>query len=259
MTLHAEHLGHGTPLVLIHGLGGSIHSWALVADGLALSRRLVLVDLPGHGASPPFAGPPSFAALADAVAGFLRDEGLEQADLVGSSIGARLALEMARRGIGGSVVSFDPAGFWNEHEARYVYRVLGTSMAIASAARWAIPAVAANPVLPSIVLSQISARPAALPAAFVKREMRSTAETHSFHALLRDLALGPRQQGTASAPGRITIGWGRRDRLLVPRQAARALAAFPTARMHWFERCGHFPHWDRPDEAIRVILEGTSG
>ena len=39
--------------------------------------------------------------------------------------------------------------------------------------------------------------------------------------------------GTASPPGRITIGWGRNDRLLLPRQAARAQAAFPTARLHW--------------------------
>ncbi|TXM97492.1 alpha/beta hydrolase, partial [Methylobacterium sp. WL64] len=48
---------------------------------------------------------------------------------------------------------------------------------------------------------------------------------------------------------------GRQDHLLLPRQATRARVAFPSARLHWFERCGHFPHWDQPAETARVILE----
>jgi len=28
--------------------------------------------------------------------------------------------------------------------------------------------------------------------------------------------------------------------------------------LHWFERCGHFPQWDAPEEAIRLILDRTS-
>ena len=77
--------------------------------------------------------------------------------------------------------------------------------------------------------------------------------------MLRELARGPLQQGSALTPGRVTIGWGRHDRLLLPRQAARAQAAFPSARMHWFERSGHFPHWDQPAETARVILETNGG
>ena len=46
--------------------------------------------------------------------------------------------------------------------------------------------------------------------------------------------------------------------LLLPRQAARAQAAFPPARLHWFEQCGHYPHWDQPAETARLILETTA-
>ena len=73
--------------------------------------------------------------------------------------------------------------------------------------------------------------------------------------MLRELAHGSLQQGSALTPGWVTIGWGRHDRLLLPRQAARAQAAFPSAQMHWFERSGHFPHWDQSAETARVILE----
>ena len=62
---------------------------------------------------------------------------------------------------------------------------------------------------------------------------------------------GPKQQGApaGTAPGRVTIGWGRRDWVTVPRQAARAVELFPDAVLHWFERCGHFPQWDAPHQA----------
>jgi hypothetical protein len=49
------------------------------------------------------------------------------------------------------------------------------------------------------------------------------------------------------------------DRLCLPRQAARAQEAFPTAKLHWFDKCGHFPMWDQPEETIRLILESTGG
>jgi pimeloyl-ACP methyl ester carboxylesterase len=44
----------------------------------------------------------------------------------------------------------------------------------------------------------------------------------------------------------------------LPRQAARARAAFPQATVHWFDRCGHFPMWDRPAETVEVVLRATA-
>ncbi len=74
------------------------------------------------------------------------------------------------------------------------------------------------------------------------------------------LTKGPLQQGApaGTVPGRVTIGWGRRDLVTVPKQADRATHLFPDASLHWFERCGHFPQWDVPHEATRLILDSTS-
>ena len=67
------------------------------------------------------------------------------------------------------------------------------------------------------------------------------------------------QQGAAagSTPGWVTIGWGRQDRVTLPRQAARAQQLFPDAVPHWFERCGHFPMWDQPGRTAELILART--
>ncbi len=90
-------------------------------------------------------------------------------------------------------------------------------------------------------------------------EMRSFTASPTFDELLRSLVYGPPQQGApaGSLKGPITIGWGHKDRVCLPRQAERALKLFPDARLHWFEDCGHFPHWDKPDEAARLILDRT--
>ncbi|CAN5786136.1 hypothetical protein BH09ACT7_BH09ACT7_46000 [soil metagenome] len=53
---------------------------------------------------------------------------------------------------------------------------------------------------------------------------------------------------------RVVIGWGRNDRVTLPRQAARATELFPDARLHWFDNCRHFPHWDQPEQTAALIL-----
>ncbi|WP_300008142.1 alpha/beta fold hydrolase [Pseudonocardia sp.] len=259
MELQHERRGSGSPLVLVHGLGGSRHSFDRIVPDLATQREVVLLDLPGFGGTPPLAGEPSVAALTDAVAGFLTDHDLTGADLVGSSLGARMVLEMARRGIGRHVVALDPGGFWNDRELRVFSASLRASVALVRGLRPALPTLLGNPVGRTALLAQFSARPWAVPAATAINEVAGLADAPGTDATLRALVDGPRQAGApaATAPGRLVIGWGRRDLVTVPAQAARAAGRFPDARLHWFERCGHFPQWDAPAEATRVILEAT--
>ncbi|NIR36144.1 MAG: alpha/beta fold hydrolase, partial [Actinobacteria bacterium] len=48
-----DYSGSGPPLVLVHGLGGSHLNWMLVALPLSRSFRVIAVDLPGFGLTPP--------------------------------------------------------------------------------------------------------------------------------------------------------------------------------------------------------------
>ena len=255
MSLYVERRGAGRPLLLVHGLGGSVRSWDPIAAGLAASRELVLIDLPGHGRSPALAGRQTISAFADAIEAFIGQQGLQGVDLAGSSVGARLVLELSRRGVGGHCVALDPGGFWHGWETPFFHYTLAASIRLLRLLRPALPFLSRHAVTRALLLLQLTARPAALPAEVALTELRSFVSTPVFDAMLRELAIGPLQDGTASPPGRITIGWGRNDRLLLPRQATRAQAAFPAARLHWFDDCGHFPQWDQPQEAVRVILQ----
>tara|TARA_B110000238_G_scaffold191953_1_gene226706 strand:+ start:646 stop:1428 length:783 start_codon:yes stop_codon:yes gene_type:complete len=89
--------GGGVPIVFIHGLGTSAHSWDACAEALADRYLTIAIDLPGHGDSPcPDDDPEAFtrdAALADI------DDVLASVDgravLVGHSLGGYLALAHA--------------------------------------------------------------------------------------------------------------------------------------------------------------------
>lgn len=258
MSSHFERSGAGPPLLMVHGLGANLRTWDPLLEGLRGSFEVILIDLPGHGRSPPLSGPQTFEAYADALASFVQSHGLQQADLVGSSVGGRLVLELARRRIGRHCVALDPGGFWHGWETSWFHCTLAASIRLVRLLRSFHEGLSNNAFARTLLLAQLSARPWVLSPQLVAGELQSLARTAVFDEMLGELARGPFQQGTAQTSGRITIGWGRNDRLLLPRQAARAQAAFPSARLHWFEHCGHFPHWDQPAETVRVLLQALS-
>lgn len=250
--------GAGRPLLLIHGLGGSARSWCTIWKPLTARHDVIAVDLPGFGATPPLPGETSIRSLSDAVTSFIDAQGLRGVDVVGSSMGARLVLELARRGgVVGSVVSLDPGGFWRGWERHAFFSSIWLSIRAVRVLQPLMPAIAGNKVARTLLLAQFSRRPWALDPAVVLDEMRSYAHARRFDELLRRLAYGEEQEGAprGSIDAPLVIGWGRNDKVCMPRQAKRALRLFPDAQMHWFERSGHFPHWDAPHETAQLILD----
>ena len=257
MTIFHTRAGRGKPLLLVHGLGATCRSWDTISPALAEARDVIALDLPGHGQSPEEADSGTFDGLARSLDDWLKAENLTGVDMVGSSLGARLVLEMARRGRAGAVVALDPGGFWQGWERTFFNATITASLALVRALRPALPAITGNVVGRTALMAQLSARPRALDPAFVARELKSLADTRTVGSLVKDLAKGAMQEGPANTSAPVVIGWGRKDRLCLPQQADRAMAAFPKARMHWFEHSGHFPMWDQPEETVKVILDAT--
>lgn len=255
--LHIQ-CGTGPKLLLIHGLGGSWQSWSTILEALSAHRTVIAVDLPGHGATPPDADSGTFIGLVGSVERYLADNGLTGIDIVGSSMGARIVLELARRGHVGNVVALDPGGFWRGWERAYFKVTIGLSGRLLRAIRPVLPTLSRYAATRTALLAQLSARPWALDPHVVATELTGLSTTPTFDALVDDLAKGPEQTGPAAQSiGRVVIGWGKQDRLCLPRQAARAKAAFPSADLHWFNSSGHFPAWDMPNETVAVILSAT--
>jgi pimeloyl-ACP methyl ester carboxylesterase len=87
--------GAGSPLVLVHGLGGTIENWRALAPPLAERHRVLVPDLPGHGGSAPLSEALDLDALAEAVLGIADAERIRSAVWIGHSLGGVVALRAA--------------------------------------------------------------------------------------------------------------------------------------------------------------------
>jgi len=246
--------GAGKPLVLIHGLGGSARSWDRIIGHLQDHRELVVLDLPGHGRSPASQQDTTFSGLVHSVEAFLHTQDLhDDADIVRSSLGGRIVLELSRCGAVASAIALDPAGFWRGWERHYVFASLMGMIKLIRGLGSLIHSLA-KPSIRPISFHQLSYNPSHLPEDFVSGEVKSCHEAPNFEAIIKDLTSIAPQQGPAAKNVRsVAIGWGRQDRLSFPRQRRRAQAALPGASLHWFDRCGHFPMWDQPLDTARFI------
>jgi pimeloyl-ACP methyl ester carboxylesterase len=84
------------PVVLVHGLGGQWQNWLENIPRLAQDRRVLALDLPGHGLTPmPQDGEISITGYGRCVNAFCDQLGLGQIDIVGNSMGGFVTAEVA--------------------------------------------------------------------------------------------------------------------------------------------------------------------
>jgi pyruvate dehydrogenase E2 component (dihydrolipoamide acetyltransferase) len=108
----------GEPVVLIHGFGGDLDNWLFSLPALAEEHTVYALDLPGHGGSTKDVGDGS--GLADALVAFLDSQGLDTPHLVGHSLGALVAAQVAARGRAASLTLVAPVGQGSPVDQEYI-------------------------------------------------------------------------------------------------------------------------------------------
>lgn len=94
MNLNLKTYGAGEPLLILHGLFGSLDNWHSVSLKLAANFRVLALDQRNHGHSP-HAGEMNYELMAQDVAETLRTEGLQRAHVLGHSMGGKTAMQLA--------------------------------------------------------------------------------------------------------------------------------------------------------------------
>jgi pimeloyl-ACP methyl ester carboxylesterase len=258
MAIAFDDSGSGPALVLLHGLGSRRGAWDPVVPALARERRVIALDIPGFGASPAVDAEPTVPALAEHLHGWFAEQGLERPHVAGNSMGGGIALELARRGAVASVTALSPVGFWSPRERAFCQRSLRASHAIAARLRPAVPALASTGAGRTALLAQIHARPWRLSQAEVVATVDALLGSASFDAALAAFSDYVLRDPAALRATPVTIAWGTRDALLIPRQAARARRMLPWARHVALRGCGHLPFHDDPQAVAGVLLAGSA-
>ena len=96
--IHVVSVGEGEPVVLLHKLGGWVADWRAVAPLLDAKRRIIAVDLPGHGDSTMLGPPPYLQTVAESastIMAALDAMGVERFAVAGSSLGGCIGIMMA--------------------------------------------------------------------------------------------------------------------------------------------------------------------
>lgn len=118
--------GQGVPIVMVHGFGGELLTWA--ANQVPLSARYLVyaLDLPGHGGSSQDLGAGGVPGLAEALLAFLDAAGIGRAHLAGHSLGGAVVLQAAlsQPDRAASLTLIASAGLGPETDTGFIDRLL---------------------------------------------------------------------------------------------------------------------------------------
>lgn len=244
-------------LLLLHGFGGSLHTWDALAARLESTYRVIRLDLPGFGLTGPDPGRDYSDARSHAVLMALMDRlGVARAAVAGHSMGGRIAWTLAAL-----------------HPERVERLVLMAPDGFASPgfAYGAAPKVPLLLRLLPYVMPTVLLRGSLAPA-YANQAMVTNALVRRY----RDMLLAPGVRGaildrTAQSVlvdpvpllHRITapmlLLWGREDRMIPVQNADDYLAELPDVRLVTFPGVGHVLHEEAADktaEAVRDFLTG---
>ncbi len=250
--------GEGPPLLLVHGLAMSSRAWQPVLPQLARTHDVVAPTLPGHRGGPQAPRNVRVEWLADHLERLLDDLGLDDAHVVGNSLGGWLALELARRGRARSVVAISPAGATRRTLDQWRVEALLGSTDGFSRLPWS--GVTLEPSLHSglgrrAVLRQVMEHGERTTSAEARELLRDAAGCRVVRPLLR-AGRADRFAGLPEPGVPVTVVWGRKDRVIPYAGHGRPLLRLlPHAAEVALPGAGHVPMHDAPDVLVRVVRE----
>jgi pimeloyl-ACP methyl ester carboxylesterase len=251
--------GSGSPMILLHGINGSWRIWRPVLPELEKRHALFVPTLIGHRGGPPLApGPNGIGVIADDIEARMDKAGIARAHLVGNSLGGWLALELAARGRGLSVVDFSPAGtYTSDRDLRRIGTLL--KLARSSANRKSIARLMNRPGARKALLRSAMLRGDLIPAEDIPGMNDDLKACTMLDGLLASLKVtGPTRELKIPVDCPVRIVWAERDRTIPwKRYGEPWRAVLPDAEFLQLPGIGHVPMYDDPSLVVRTILEFT--
>jgi pimeloyl-ACP methyl ester carboxylesterase len=249
------------PVIMLHGLGATKVSMLPTVAALAPTHRAIALDLPGFGDSvKPIRAAYDAPFFARSVIALMDTLGVERADLIGNSLGGRVALEVALRTPGrvGRLGLLAPSLAWLRGRPwAPLLRLVPPTLGLLQPAP--------RPVVEAIVRAVVPGASTQWTAAGIDEFLRAYLTPRgraAFYATARRIYLEEPHGATGlwtrlpdlSVPSLFI--WGRRDTLVPIGFEAHVREALPAAE-HLELDCGHVPQLEAPREthaALRAFL-----
>lgn len=248
-------------IVLLHGMGRSGDTaWRNVVPYLAVHHQVHAPTALGHRGGPPvLRRPVTMKDLVDSAERYLDERGLERPHVAGNSLGAYMAIELARRGRAATVCALSPPGLWSPGDGLQAraFKSLRLNLALGRLTRPVAPLMSKSAVLRKFGMRDAAVHGNRLTPSHV---VDIVDETLASAPVLRDIAIDDWHIAPLDPlPCPITVAWPENDELLrLPEYASGVSERLPQATFQVLPGVGHEPMIDDPHLVARTIL-GVTG
>ena len=246
------------PLVLLHGLAERRQVFSWIVPLLAPRLRVVSIDLPGFGASPPLPGGGfDLGPVCERVEAVVAELGLERPAMLGHSLGGGVTVRYAaeRPGALRALVLVAPAGLIASGAVRPSWRHPRLHALGRCALRIATPLIASRRGLRERAFARVVGDPASLDADLARELLMGAVEGRSTPpAGIEIVYAGLRDRLDALTLPALVV-WGGRDHVVSPRYAEMLRDALPDGRLLLVPDAGHVPMCEAPAEVAAAVLE----
>jgi pimeloyl-ACP methyl ester carboxylesterase len=247
--LNAKTFGDGPALVILHGLFGMLDNWQTLARKWAKTHHVVLLDLRNHGRSF-HTDEMNYAVMAEDVAATLEDMGIDECELLGHSMGGKVAMqtaltypELVKKLV---VVDIVPRRYHPGHNA--VFAALSTldpaTITDRKAAAEKMSVHLADPGVQLFLLKNLARNPAG----GFRWRMNLPAISASYDQLIGPVGqLGDEYDGPALFIRGANSGYVQDEDLELIQ------ILFPKATLETVAKAGHWVHAEQPEALLAVV------
>jgi len=253
MQLHFRSYGAGVPLVILHGLFGSLDNWHTLSQRLGRHFHVLAVDQRNHGHSPHHPEM-DYPLMADDLAEFLDQQKLTEALVLGHSMGGKTAMQLAlahpRRVARLVVADMAPRAYPPRHE-KILAGMLALDLAAATSRHQLAEALA--PWVPDLATRQFLLKNVGTGANHQFHWRCGLHEIHRNYSRLAE-ALPP----APPYPGPALFLRGALSDFLRETDEPGIRQLFPRAAIGTVPRAGHLLHVENPEDFLTAILSFLS-
>ena len=248
--LHAKVNGSGTPVLLLHGLFGSLENLGVVARHLAHHHEVHALDLRNHGRSP-HVEPMNYEVMTADVIHYLNSRGLSAVRVLGHSMGGKVAMTLAlqhpQRVSHLAVADIAPVTYGRHHDD--VFAALAELDLAILPSRQAADALLAHFIPEPAVRLFLLKNLVKSGAGCFQWRLNLSAITRHYPALLQG------QHAEHPYDGPVLFIKGGLSDYIRPAYQAHTLALFPSARLRIIPAAGHWLHAEKPQLFSRLVQQ----
>lgn len=253
--------GTGDPILLVHGIGGSLEDWDPQHERLSARHRVISMDLPGFGWSDRTAEPITLRTLGRFIGSFLDAVGIDgPVHLAGNSLGGAVAMRFAA-----------------DHPSRVSTLLLTAPAGLGAEVSIALRLLAIGPLARKLLRPGRSAAIRGLQGifrdrSFITEDRIDAAVTRAARpqvaatmtellgelGTFRGVRRGWREQLLEQLrPHRIPtlVVWGENDLILPATHLQAARQTLSAGEFHLLADCGHMPQIERADDFAALALD----